>query len=101
MANPLSEEKQQQWREKFQTQRDSGLSIKQWCRENHITPQAFYYWRVRLFPTPDLSRSQFTEISDMKGGLSIEYKGISIHLHRNFDPITLKRCLTVLQEVKC
>ncbi|MBQ3784516.1 MAG: hypothetical protein II838_13925 [Lachnospiraceae bacterium] len=26
----------------------SGLSIKKWCRENHIAPPTFYYWRSRL-----------------------------------------------------
>ena len=64
MAKPLSTEKQQQWREKFQKQRDSGLSIKQWCHDNCITTQSFFYWRARLFPTPDLSRFHFKEIPD-------------------------------------
>ena len=102
MAQPLSEEKKQHWREQFQKQRDSGLSIKQWCYENQITEHAFYYWRARLLPKPTLSRSQFTEIADSKNvGISIEYKDMSIRLDSNFDPLTLKKCLAVLREIPC
>ena len=102
MVEPLSEEKRQEWRNQFQKQRESGLSIKQWCRENRITTQSFYYWRVRLFPKPPLSRSQFKEVVDLKDvGISIEYKGIHIHLEKHFDSMTLKKCLSVLMEIKC
>jgi hypothetical protein len=102
MVESLSEERKQKWRDKFQKQKASGLSIKQWCRENQITTQAFYYWRVRLFPKQALNRSQFTEITDSKDiGLSIEYKGIYIHLTKHFDSLTLKKCLAVLKEIKC
>lgn len=102
MANPLSEEKKQEWRDKFQKQRESGLTIKRWCLENHLTPQAFYYWRARLFPKPALSRSQFTEITHSKDvGLSIQYKSFQIRLERHFDPLTLKKCLSILKEIPC
>lgn len=102
MAKHPSEAKKQAWREKFQQQRTSGLSIKHWCRENRITTQAFYYWRTRLFPNPALSRSQFTEIVDSKHEiLSIQYKGFQIQLDKHFDPLTLKKCLFILQEITC
>ena len=102
MAKPPSEEKRRAWREKFQQQRTSGLSIKQWCFENHIATQAFYYWRTKLFPKPALSRSQFTEIVDSKHEiLSIQYKDFQIQLDKHFDPLTLKKCLLILQEITC
>jgi hypothetical protein len=102
MAEPLAEEKKQEWRDKFQKQRESGLSIKHWCRNNHITTQSFYYWRVRLFPEPTLSHSQFKEITDSKDvGIYIEYKGIHIHIDKHFDPATLKKCLSALKEIPC
>lgn len=102
MAEPLSEEKKQEWRNKFQKQRESGLSIKQWCSENKTATQAFYYWRVKLFPKPALTRSQFTEIVDSKDmSIVIEYKNIRIRLDKHFDPLTLKKCLEVLEDIKC
>lgn len=26
----------------------SGLSVKRWCKENHVSSPSFYYWKKRL-----------------------------------------------------
>ena len=102
MPRPSSLEKKKKWEETISRQRQSGLSIQRWCRENHISLQTFYYWRDKLFPKAALSRSSFTELTDSKStGITIECRGVRIHLDRQFDPSTLKKCLQVLQEIAC
>jgi hypothetical protein len=105
MPRPLSEEKQQAWRESILRQRQSGLPITKWCRENNIEVHVFGYWQSKLFPKTS-EKYSFTEIHDRKdlpahlkeAGISIQYNGMHIHLKRQFDPSTLKQCLKVLKE---
>ena len=110
MSRTFSKEKRQQWKDHILKQRESGLSIVCWCRQNNILSQAFYYWQRKLFPKPILDRSDFTEVEDgksseafdLKGtGITIEYHGIIIHLEKQFDHLTLKQCLTALKEAAC
>lgn len=35
------------WMEDYARQQESGLTVRQWCRENEITPKTFYY-RLRV-----------------------------------------------------
>ena len=44
----MDEEKVTLWKQRMTSFQSSGLSIKKWCRENHIAPPTFYYWRSRL-----------------------------------------------------
>ena len=102
MPKPISEEKKIEWETKIRQQRESGLSIEQWCRQNQITPCSFYYWRDRLFPKTQLTRSCFTELPADKGtGIVIEYHGIRIIIDKSFDPATLRNCLAALRGVQC
>lgn len=102
MAQPISEEIKQQWKEIIIKQRQSKLSIASWCRQNEIAVHSFYYWQSRLFPKPPLSRSVFTEAVDEKSKPSteivLEYKGFNIHLNEHFNPSFLFRCLEVLKK---
>lgn len=98
MPRQLSLEKQSEWKEKILQQRQSGLSIQRWCDENQIQAHVFYYWRDKLFPQASLSRSSFKELSDSKTiGIIIEYREFRIHLDKQFDASTLKRCLQALR----
>ena len=44
----MDEEKVTLWKQRMTSFQSSGLSIQKWCRENHIAPPTFYYWRSRL-----------------------------------------------------
>jgi len=46
-ANPKADE----WAERIATQRRSGMSVKQFCREQGLTECTFYAWRKRLQET--------------------------------------------------
>src|ERR1700687_1325909 len=40
--------KNEQWRERIAEQERSGLSVKQFCKEQGLTECSFYAWRKRL-----------------------------------------------------
>ena len=102
MPIPSSPEKRLEWETRLRQQKESGLSIERWCRENQITSTAFHYWKDRLFPKPSITQSSFTELTEAKdAAITIEYRGFRIHVERTFDSIALKRCLSLLREVKC
>jgi transposase-like protein len=102
MAQPISEEFKQQWKENILKQRQSKLSIASWCQQNGIAVHTFYYWRDKLFPKPALSRSAFTEAVEEKNRpatvIVLEYRGFNIHLSEHFSSSVLKKCLEVLRK---
>lgn len=102
MARPFSEEIKQQWKENIVKQRESGLSIPAWCRQNKIATHTFYYWQGKLFSSPLLNRSAFIEASNEKNQsaaeIVLEYQGFNIHLNEHFNPSILKKCLEVLKK---
>lgn len=101
MPRPSSSEKKQEWEEKIRKQRESGLSIERWCHDNQLPTHVFYYWRDKFLPK-SLNRACFTELHDAnRTGITIEYRGIRIHLDKHFEPSILKRCLAALKELKC
>jgi hypothetical protein len=107
MTQSSISEKKLEWEEKVRQQRESGLSITRWCRQNQIPSNTFRYWKDKLFPRAQLTRSCFTElpvsreIDSRETGISIEYRGVRIHIDKHFDPSTLKSCLSVLKGVPC
>ena len=102
MSKPISSEKKEQWEDFIRQQQASELSVRRWCHENQIIETSFRYWKNRLYPKP-LKSSCFTELSDTPTGtgISIEYRGIRIHIDKCFDRATLKTCLSILKEVLC
>lgn len=103
MAQPISDELKQQWKENILKQRQSKLSMASWCRQNGIAVHTFYYWQSKLFPKPTFNRSAFTEAFEEKSRsvdeIVLEYHGFNIHLKEHFNPSVLKKCLEVL--IKC
>ena len=101
MPKPISTAIRIEWEVRIHQQRESGLSIAKWCSQNQLTPHTFYYWKSRLFPK-SLTRSSFVELPATHGtGISIEYRGMRIHIDKAFDPETLQSCLTALRGVQC
>jgi hypothetical protein len=97
-----SAEKKAEWEARICQQRESGLSIEKWCRQNQLAPHTFHYWKDLLFPKSQLTRSSFVELPIAHGtGISIEYRGIRIFIAKSFDPVTLRSCLAALQGIQC
>ena len=101
MSQRFSEKKRCEWFEKIRLQQESGQNQSQWCREQQINYDAFLYWKKRFNPAP-LNRSAFQELtSGPETGVSIEYRGVRIHIDKCFDPTTLKSCLSALRGIEC
>jgi len=39
----------EEWREKILDCRSSGVGVKQWCAERHVTPTTYYRWEREIF----------------------------------------------------
>lgn len=48
MTTRRSVEKEEFWRMVFAEQRDSGKSVKQFCRDNDLSEPSFYVWRKKI-----------------------------------------------------
>jgi hypothetical protein len=100
MVKSTSEETLQVWARRIQEQKSSGLSARKWCYDHQLRPSQFSYWKNRL--TKPISRSSFQEIPNTKrGGITLEYGPVRIHLDGDFEPSTLKRFLLLCKEIPC
>ena len=52
----------QQWLQMVQDQKSSGLTVKDWCLENHISENCFYYRQHKLRMSAAGLVSQFVEV---------------------------------------
>ena len=41
----LHQTKLAKWTSLFHEQRESGLTVKDWCSQNNVSPYAFFYWK--------------------------------------------------------
>ncbi len=102
MPKSISKEKKLDWTTKIRQQKESGLSINEWCRKNQITKGSFHYWKNHFQPDISLTRSSFKELPvDQGTGISIEYQGVRILINKCFDPTTLKNCISALRGLSC
>ena len=62
----MDEEKVTLWKQRMTSFQSSGLSIKKWCRENHIAPPIFYYWRSRLENEIVTNQPTFVEVKQIE-----------------------------------
>ena len=54
------------WRERLAAQKQSGISVKQFCDQQGLTEQSFYYWRKRL-QAPASMRFALVEAAPRQG----------------------------------
>jgi hypothetical protein len=43
-----SEEKRTYWRDVLKRQRDSGLSVREFCREHQVSEPSFHSWKRKI-----------------------------------------------------
>lgn len=101
MPKKTTIEKRQEWEQKIEQQKVSGLSIEKWCEQNHIPYHTFNYWREALGHVKPLKRPSFQELTDASSdaGVVIEKSKLRIHVSKNFDPRTLCQCLKALDNL--
>lgn len=98
------------WKEKVKEWESSKKSTKVWCQENEIPYTTLCGWRNRLKKSNSNKIAakpvvgDFIELKDQissESSLTLEYHGVKIQLHRNFDKIILKECLHCLRGALC
>jgi hypothetical protein len=98
------------WVKRLEEWKSSGLSTKQWCRDNGIPKPTFYYWRHKLIPSNKppavklhlASQHKFVELLDPEptaSGISIECRGLTVQLAKGFHPESLMSCLQILRSI--
>ena len=93
------------WKRLVLEWRASGKSSKAWCEENKIPNNTLSGWKKRLKKhelanVPIKSKTGFIELKNRElseSGISLECKGITIHLKTQFDSAILKQCLNCLR----
>jgi hypothetical protein len=103
----LAQQRLEEWKIKINQWKASKKRITTWCKEQSIPEHRFYYWQRRLKKTsqrPLADNSSFVQLVDSQertSGVELKIQKFSINLSKEFDSVTLKRCLQLLQEVSC
>jgi len=105
MSRGCSEEKRKKWKEKVEAYKESGQNAVEWCRGQQISYNTLGYWRKQFEKLSDkgIEHGSFIELKEepIDEGMTLEYKGVKIHLTKEFDGNTLRRCLQILKEAAC
>jgi hypothetical protein len=51
MARKVNQVLWDQWQQRMERQRTSGLSIVEFCRREHVSPHRFHVWKRKMHPT--------------------------------------------------
>lgn len=101
MPNPASEDKQLEWKNLIEQQRQSGLSIKKWCLQKQIRPSTFYYWKDKFF-FKQLKKSNFAEVNIKRPeAISLQAHGLCIRIGSECDPRLRKQLFALFSEASC
>lgn len=98
------------WEIKINNWRESGLSGRAWCHQNHIRYHVFLYWRKKLDEVAP-SRNQcralssvgtFYELLDPPKngvGIEVECQRTVLRLAKDFDGAIFQRCVQLLRGI--
>lgn len=90
-----------EWQSRLDQWRSSGLSGAAWCRENNIKYPVFLYWCKKTQTIGQKEDIKFVELTppiNHATGIKLEFRGIILHLSKDFDATTLQRCLQLLKD---
>ena len=92
-----------EWAERVSACRNSGLSVKTWCRENGVSEQTYYKWQRRLYElAQNQQENRFAEVTppalNRSGiAITIQIGGTELAVHNGADAATVE---AVLRAVK-
>ena len=94
------EERYAQWSGIIDAQKTSGMTIAEYCRNQHIRSNVFYAWRRRV-EKRSMDKQGFIELrssfSNAATGIRIVAGHFIIEVHRGFDPVTLRALLACIE----
>lgn len=92
------------WAERISECRNSGETVKSWCKENGISEPTYYRWQSRLF---EMSKEQhernFVEVTPIQSSLSgdvaitVRIRGAEAEIRRGAEASTIETVLRVLK----
>jgi hypothetical protein len=88
------------WREHFEAQAQSGLSVRQYCEDNALAAPTFYYWKRRLAKPPKFVEIVACASPEPSASAGIEVvlgRGRRLVLQRGFCEQTLVRVVRALE----
>jgi hypothetical protein len=104
-GKPRDTRKEQQWRHRIRQWQRSGLSIRAFCEQHHLSQPSFYAWR-REIQRRDAVASPFVPVQvvadeELAPASSFEIVlpgGATLRVPPRFDAASLRQLLAVLQE---
>jgi transposase-like protein len=90
------------WRARISAQERSGISVKQFCKQQGVTEQSFYYWRKRLQTTTSM-RFALVEAEPRRGTAEhaalelVLTTGERLRISAGVDATTLRQVLEALR----
>ena len=105
------------WAERISACRNSGLSVKTWCKENSVCEQTYYKWQKRLFAMPEVvewqrrlfeiaqaqqkvSFAEVTPVQPVRSGsvaVTVRISGAEADIHSGADAATVETVLRILK----
>lgn len=101
-----SEERRSYWQTVVELQRESGLSVRQFCRQESLAESAFYFWRRALQPAAELPPAvaappQFVPVRIQATGTPLEIELTSGTKIRVREGCTAELLRSVLESLPC
>ncbi len=102
------QERLENWTARIAACRGSGMTVREWCRENGLSEKTYYYWQRRLFDTlsqqREADRPAFAEITpptikrlDSGVAVTVRISGAEADIHVGADAVTVETVLRVLK----
>ena len=92
------------WAGRISECRNSGQSIKTWCKENGIREPTYYKWRRRLFEMARVQQApRFAEVTPaqpVRSGnvaVTVRIAGVEADIHNSADATTVETVLRILK----
>ena len=93
------------WAGRISECRNSGLTVKRWCKENGVGEQTYYKWQKRVFALAKAQHeTQFAEITPVPTGyetasvaMTVHVAGVSADIRNGADLSTVEAVLQILK----
>ena len=92
------------WAGRISECRNSGMTVKVWCRENGVCEQTYYKWQKRLFEIAQAQQKvQFAEVTpaqpfrDRNVAVTVRLAGAEADIHSGADAATVETVLRFLK----
>lgn len=97
------EQREQYWRDQIRLAQGSGLTMKAWCEQHHVTLGQMKYWlrKLGLSKRKHKTTSTWLEVPMMASpaaSLTIQIGTARIEVTDGFDPMLLKQIVQTLEQ---